>query len=100
MKSCEEINKRKKYLEEKILETEEEKDKNIFRSQYKQLDSEFCKIGLALKKAVNSRIVHNSGVDPTIYEIMEYVSAENGIKGRRIYDQNKLLLEDSKYPKF
>lgn len=49
LKSCEEINQRKKYLEEKILETELEKDRVIYRSQYKQLDSEFCKIGLALK---------------------------------------------------
>ena len=51
-------------------------------------------------KAVNGRIIHTSGNDSAIYEVMEYSSAENGIKAIRIYDQNKLLLDVSQYPKF
>jgi hypothetical protein len=42
--------------------------------------------------------VHNMGQDSTIYEVMEYQSHANSLSVRRIYDQNKILLDDSLAP--
>jgi hypothetical protein len=95
MKECEDIQVKKPYLQSKIQSA---KNKAIYRTQFKQLDSEYCKIGLALKKAVQGRIVHTMGQDSTIYEVMEYQSHVNSLSVRRIYDQNKILLDDSQAP--
>ncbi|CAI2358930.1 unnamed protein product [Moneuplotes crassus] len=94
---CADITQKKQFLETKILESGEEKDRVIFRSQYKELDSDFCKIGLSLKKALKGRIIHTTLDGPTIFEIDEYNSSDNTIRAKRIYDQNRLLLDNSNY---
>jgi hypothetical protein len=97
MKECEDIKIKKPYLQSKI-QSAKNKDKVTYRTQFKDLDSEYCKIGLALKKAVQGRILHTMGQDSTIYEVVEYQSHANSLSVRRIYDQNKILLDDSQAP--
>lgn len=95
MRECNDITEKKQYLSSKISETEG--DKTLLQEQYRELDSEYCKIGLALKKAVTHRMCHTTGIDPTIYEIIEYISSQNSLKVRQVYDQNKILLDESSY---
>jgi len=94
MQECSQILDRKNYLKERIDDKSVKPgEKQTMQSQHKALDTEYCKIGRILKKVLLNRIVHTKEYDSTIFEIADYVSSQNNIKARRVYDQNKILLE-------
>ena len=99
MKHCKDIFEKKEYLEKKILETEQEKDRTIFRSQYKDLDADYWRVGIALKKAVQGRIVHTDGINMSLFEVIEYTSHDNALRVKRLYDPNRILLEEGTNPR-
>ena len=86
--------KKKQILQGKL---DKAKDKKILQSQFRELDKEYCNIGRDLKKALQGRIVHTLDYDSNIYEIVEYNNAENYIKARMIYDQNRILIAEESY---
>ena len=97
MKSCEVIEEKKKYLQIKLGETTNEVDKAHYQEQFRDLDEQYCRIGRNIKKVIEGRLMNTNDFEPVIHEILEYVSAQNQIKARIIYDENKILLEDSAY---